>query len=98
MKGTHSLKTVTVEKLKQGFIKKLSSIFSRTEGNVLFEKTQSFEVSFGNENLLLNPLHAQCHIYGCLVSLGHFNDIVRKSDKLYEHIKGISGRKNVKLK
>ena len=75
----------------------IASFFSRTERNVLFEKRQSFEVSFGNENLLLNPLHAQCHIYGYLVSLGHLNDIVRKSDKLYEHIKGISGREKVKL-
>ena len=85
-----------MEKLSQGFEKKLSSIFSRTKQNVLFEKRQSFEVSFGNENVLLNLLHAQFHTCGCLVSLGHFSDIVRKSDKL--HIKGIFGRKKVKLK
>ena len=47
-KGTHSLKTVLLEKLKQGFKNKLRSIFSRTELNVLYEKRRSSEVIFGN--------------------------------------------------
>ena len=51
-KGTHSLKTALVEKLEQGFKKKLRSIFPRTELNVLLKRIRSSEVIFGSVRTL----------------------------------------------
>ena len=86
-KGKHTMKTVALEKMELGFQKKSRRIFRRWEIRSFFEKRKAFKIVYGNECLLLNPLHAQCPICGSLVSLGHFNDVMQKSDKLDEHIR-----------
>ena len=83
-KGKHVIKTIQVGKLQS---KNLRSLFLKTELAQLFEKRRSFKKIFGNESILLNPLQAQCPICGSLISLGHFNDIIQKNDKLYEHVR-----------
>ena len=42
---------------------------------------------FGNSQLLLNqPLYMQCPICGSIISLGHFNYILQKNDKMNLHL------------
>ena len=86
-KGKHTVKTVALEKMELGIQRKSRRIFRRSEIRSFFEKGKAFKVVYGNEYLFLNRLHAQCPICGSLVSLGHFNDVMQKSDKLDEHIR-----------
>ena len=73
--GKHTVETVAVGKLELGFLKKSRRIFRRCEIRSFFQKRNAVKIIYGNEFLLLNPLYAQCPIYGSLGSIGNFNDI-----------------------
>ena len=64
---------------------KLSKLASK-EKALMFRKRFAILTIFGNGQLLLNPLYFQCPICGTVISLGHFNDLIQKGDKVYHHI------------
>ena len=66
--------------------KKLRTTCSSTEIQNLFDKRNGFQYDFGNASLLLNPLYCQCPLCGSVTSLGHFNEILIKNDKLINRV------------
>ena len=67
--------------------KKLKPTCSTTEMQNFFYKRNGFQYVFGNASLLLNPLYCQCPLCGSVISLGHFNEILTKNDKLINHVR-----------
>ena len=65
---------------------KLKSLVSKEEIKEFFEKRCQVREVFENSQLLLNPLYMQCPICGSIISLGHFNDISQKNDKMKLHL------------
>ena len=57
-----------------------------------FDKRNQFIRVFGNVDLLLSPMQAQCCLCRTVVSLGHFNDILIQNDKLINPIKSIHAK------
>ena len=66
--------------------KKLRPTCSTTEMRNFFDKRNGVQYVFGNASLLLNPLYCQCPLCGSVISLGHFNEILIKNDKLINHV------------
>ena len=66
--------------------KKLRTTCSTTEIQNLVDKRNGFQYDFGNASLLLNSLYCQCRLCGSVISLGHFNEILIKNDKLINHV------------
>ena len=71
---------------------KLRMLCSKSGLRNFFGKRNQFITVFGNADLLLNPVQAQCCSCGTVVSLGHFNDILIQNDKLINHIKSIHAK------
>ena len=65
------------------------SKLTHKEKALMFRKRSIVLSVFGNADLLLNPLYFQCPLCGSLISLGHFNDIIQKDDKVYLHIEKV---------
>ena len=65
---------------------KLKSLVSKEEIKEFFEKRCQVREVFGNSQLLLTPIYMQCPICGSIISLGHFNDILQKNDKMKLHL------------
>ena len=61
-------------------------LLTQTEIRNFFDKRNSFQYVLGNASLLLNPLYTQCPLCRSIISLGHFNEILIKKDKLINHI------------
>ena len=70
----------------EGLEKKTRSLLTADEIQNFLNKRSKVRAIYGTRTFLLNPLMAQCPICMSLVSLGHFNDIVIKDDKLKLHI------------
>ena len=86
----HKQKTVDLAKVEPGSLpSKLKSLISKEEINECFEKRSKVREVFGNSQLLLNPLYMQCPIYGSILSLGHFNDILQQNDKMKLHLEKV---------
>ena len=71
---------------------KLRMLCSKSEMRNFLDKRNQFIRVFGNADLLLSPVQAQCCLCGTVVSLGHFNDILFQNDKLINHIKSIHAK------
>ena len=88
-KCSHKHKQCLVDHSKEidsSLEKKMRSLLTQTEMRNFFDKRNSFQYVFGNASLLLNPLYTQCPLCGSIISLGHFNEILIKKDKLINHI------------
>ena len=77
--------TAIKEFVDESLQEKLTKLASK-EKALIFRKRFAILTIFGNGQLLLNPLYFQCPICGTVISLGHFNDLVQKGDKVYPHI------------
>ena len=71
---------------------KLRMLCSKSELRNFSDKRNQFIRVFGNADLLLNPMQAQCCSCGTVVSLGHFSDILIQNDKLIYYIKSIHAK------
>ena len=80
----HDIKQFQIETLPSP--EDLRVLMTPKELRTLFDKRSMFKAIYGNGDLLLNCLFAQCPICGSVVSLGHFNDAIQKHDKMREHI------------
>ena len=87
----HKQKIVDLSKVDPGSLpSKLKSLESKEEIKEFFEKLCPVREVFGNSQLLLNPLYMQCLIYGSIISLGNFNEILQKNDKMKLHLDKLS--------
>ena len=71
---------------------KLRMLCSKSEMRNFFDKRKQLIKVFGNADLLLNPMQAQCCLCGTVLSLGHFNGILIQNDKLRNHVKSIHAK------
>ena len=66
--------------------KKLRPTCSTTEMRNFFDKRNGFQYVFWQCFLIIKPLYCQCPLCGSVISLGHFNEILIKNDKLINHV------------
>lgn len=97
-KCNHKVRTLSIKNIDapEGIEKKLRSLLTAEEINSFFNKRAKFKSVYGNGNLLLNPLMAQCPICMSLVSLSHLNDIMIKDDNFRQHIESAHQKDSVK--
>ena len=88
-KCSHKHKQCLVDHSKEtdSSLEKKNEITSYSNRNENFlDKKNSLQYVFRNASLLLNPLYTQCPLCGSIISLGHFNEILIKKDKLTNHM------------
>ena len=66
---------------------KVKACLKPTDKRLMITKRMAVAIVYGNGDLLVNPLVAQCPLCGTLVALGQLNSIVHKRCHLMEHIK-----------
>ena len=70
----HSHNIVSERTIDPKLEEKLRMLCSKSELRIFFDKRNQFIRVFGNADLLLNPMQAQCCSCGTVAFLGHFND------------------------
>ena len=85
----HSYQSIKqdVRDVEENITERLKSLISTTEKRNPFKKRQQVLTVFVLSNPLLNPMQMQCPICGTIISLGHFNEVLQKNYKIYQHIK-----------
>ena len=64
----------------------MKSLLTQTEMRIFCYKRNSLQYVFGNASLLLNTLYTQCPLCGSIISVGHFDELLIKKDKLINHM------------
>ena len=83
------MKSVKIDLSEGETPENIKKFFTATEKRNFWKKKEQFMVVYGNPNLLINPMIAQCPICGNLVNLDHINNIMIDNDKLLKHIKSV---------
>ena len=82
----HSYQSIKQD-IEENITERLKSLISTTEKRNPFKKRHQVMTIFELSNPLLNPMQMQCPICGAITSLGHFNEVLQKNDKVYQYIK-----------
>ena len=83
-KPHHKIKTSKYN--EEPVMEKVKLLFTTQELNAFSKKRKTAMLIYGNSLVLLNPLFSYCPLCGCIISLGHFNEVSIKGDKLARHM------------
>ena len=83
-KPHHKIKTFKYN--EESVMEKVKLLFTTQELNTFCKKRKTAMLIYGNSLVLLNPMFSYCPLCGCIKSLGHFNEVFIKGEKLARHI------------